>query len=423
VRDVPAAEAGPRRFSALHNRNFALLWSGQIVSNSGSWMQIVAQGWLVYQITNSPFALGAVSMARAVPMIVLPFFGGTVADRVARLRLLKVTQTLSFLVALPLGFLVAFGVVQVWEVALIGFLSGAVNAFDQPTRQALLPDLVQRADLTNAIALNSASWQGSAMIGPAAAGLAIATLGLATAFFINAFSYLAVVAALFMMRGVPERVERSRRTGLAEDVLGGLRYVGTTRFVLTLILLTVVANVFGRSYQQFLPVFARDALGQGGGGLGLMTSATGVGTMVAAVAVAAMGDVGRKGMIMVVSMTAFAGCLLLFTMTHSFPIAVLLLFGVGVTNFTLSTMTITMLQLFVPGEVRGRVLSLVTIAAQGLSPLGALFIGSAAEWIGTPESVAWGAVIVAASAAVAGFGVPSVRRFAGVPPELATAAG
>src|SRR5579884_515508 len=196
--DGAASPPASRRFSALRSRNFTLLWTGLIISNSGSWMQIVAVGWLVYELTNSPFYLGLVGFARAIPMMVLPPMGGVVADRVPRLKLLKVTQTLSFCLSLTLGLLVSFDVIRIWHILLLTFFAGTVNAFDQPTRQALLPDLVPREDLTNAIALNSSAWQGSALFGPTLAGAMVAWVGIAGAFYADAISFLAVVLALFM---------------------------------------------------------------------------------------------------------------------------------------------------------------------------------------------------------------------------------
>ncbi|MGH2604871.1 MAG: MFS transporter, partial [Dehalococcoidia bacterium] len=232
------AEARPRRFSALRNRNFALLWTGSVISNSGSWMQLVAQGLLVYDLTNSPVALGGVGVARAVPMMFLPPMGGVIADRVPRLKLLKVTQNVSLFLALLFAVLVSAGVVQVWQIVLVSFLSGAVNAFDQPTRQALLPELVRPADMTNAVALNSAAWQGAALFGPTLAGVTVALFGLAAAFYANAASFLAVVIALYLMRGVPERSAGGRRRGLFDDLVEGLRYVRATRLIAPLLLLS-----------------------------------------------------------------------------------------------------------------------------------------------------------------------------------------
>src|SRR4051794_11173796 len=195
------------KLSVLRNRNFTLLWVGSIISNSGSWMTLVGNGWLVYNLTHSSFDLGLVGMARAIPMVIFPPMGGVIADRFPRLKLLKVTQTISCLLSLVLALLVVFNVIAVWHVVAFAFIGGFVNAFDQPTRQAMLPDLVRREDLTKAIALNSSVWQGSALFGPALAGVTIAAIGLSGAFFIDALSYLAVVFALFAMRGVAEYSE------------------------------------------------------------------------------------------------------------------------------------------------------------------------------------------------------------------------
>jgi MFS family permease len=411
VEEVQApATSAPRRFSALHNRNFALLWFGLIISNSGSWMQIVAQGWLVYDLTGSPLALGVTGFARAVPMIVLPPMGGVIADRVPRLKLLKVTQTASFLIALVLAVLVSTGLVEVWHIAALGLLSGAVNAFDQPTRQALLPDLVRREDMTSAIALNSAAWQGSALFGPTLAGATVSLTSIAGAFYVNAFSFLAVVVALFLMRGVPERSPGARNRGMFDDLADGLRYVGATRLVSTLLLLSAVTSIFGRSYQQLLPVFAKDVLHVGTSGLGLMMSAPGAGTLAGAVALGALGDVPRKGVVLFVGMLAFSVTLALFTLSRSFPMSLLLLFLGGITTITFSTMLTTMVQLVAPGYMRGRVMALITVTMQGFAPLGAMLTGAIATGTGTPAAVALSALIVAGAAAACS-AAPVVRRF------------
>jgi MFS family permease len=238
----------------FRNRNFTLLWAGVITSNVGSWMQIVAQGWLVYEISGSPLLLGAVAMARAVPMIVLPPVGGVAADRLERLKLLKITQAAAFVIALSQGLIVSLDVVEVWHLVALGLMAGAVNAFDQPTRQALLPELVRREHLSKAIALNSSAWQGSALFGPALAGVVVALAGVAGAFYVNAFSFLAVLAALFLMRGVRERSsDRSNRT-VGGDLLARLSYVKATSLITVLLSMAAVTSIFGRSYQLLLPI-------------------------------------------------------------------------------------------------------------------------------------------------------------------------
>lgn len=399
------------RFGALRSRNFSLLWFGLIISNSGSWMQLIAQGWLVYDLSRSPFMLGVVGVSRALPMILLPPIGGAIADRVPRIKLLKVTQWTNLALALPLPFLVFAGRAEVWHVIVLGVLSGMVNAFDQPTRQALVPDLVQKEQMTSAIALNSAAWQGSSLIGPAIAGVIIAALGLGTAFLLNALSFLAVIGALYLMRGVPERSSNTQRRGLFADVVGGLHYASTTRFVATLLLLSAVASIFGRSYQQLLPAFARDVLHQDSTGLGLMTSMPGAGTMIAAVILSSMGDIRRKGTLLLVAMGLFSAAVVSFAISRSLNLTFVLLFFAGVTNFLFMTMTQTMLQLYVPGEMRGRVMALVSVSAQGFAPFGALIVGGLAEVIGTQRAVAGSAVVVGIAALYALLTAPAIRAF------------
>ncbi|MER3419363.1 MAG: MFS transporter [Chloroflexota bacterium] len=406
------AGTAPRRFSALRNRNFALLWFGLLISNSGSWMQLVAQGILVYDLTRSAAVLGLVSFARAVPMMVVTPMGGVVADRVPRLRLLKVTQVTALCLALILAVLTSAGVVTVWQIALLSLLAGAVNAVDQPTRQALLPDLVRREDLTNAIALNSAAWQGAAMFGPALAGLTTGWIGIAGAFYANAASFLAVVVALFLMRDVPERSAAvHEQRGLFNDLLRGLRYVRATRLVWTLLMLSAVASVFGRSYVQLLPAFAGAVLHVGPRELGLMMSAPGAGTLAGATALGALGDVQRKGQVLIVGMLLFCATLILVTMSRALPLVLVLLFLTGVTSIVFSTMLSSMLQLTVPGHMRGRVMSLLTVTFQGFGPVGALLIGIVADILGTPRAIALAAVVLAVAAACAVATIPEMRRF------------
>ena len=404
------------RLGVLRNRNFTMLWAGVIVSNAGSWMQIVAQGYLVYQLSGSPFLLGLVGMARAVPMIVLPPFGGMVADRVERLKLLKFTQMASFLIALSQGVIVSLGIVTVWQLAVIGVLAGAVNAFDQPSRQALLPDLVPRQQLAKAIALNSSAWQGSALFGPTLAGITIAAVGVAGAFYANAFSFLAVVVALYFIRGVEEHTGRGRRQTTAGDLLAGLKYARASSLIGVLLLMATITSIFGRSFQQLLPVFAVDVFSRGGFGLGLLFAAPGAGTIVGAIALAVLRDTRAKGPAFLAGAFLFSATIVLFALNRSFPIALVLLFGSGLASIVFSSLMTTMIQLEAPDELRGRIMSLVTVTMQGFTPIGALITGALADSIGTPEAVAGCAVIVGIAAIVTLVASPAVRDY-GVRPE------
>ncbi len=409
---VPDAPAPPGRLDAFRHRNFAIFWFASIVSNSGTWMQVVAQGWLVYTLTNSTLYLGLVGFAKAVPVLLLPPLGGVVADRVPRLKLLKLTQSTSLVLAAILGVLVSLHMVQAWEIVVLSFLGGAVNAFDFPTQQALVPDLLSREDLASGIALNSVTWQGAALFGPALAGITVASLGLAGAFYANAASYLAVVVALFLMRGIPERASNRKPRGVLSDMTEGLRYAGATRLIATILLLAVTANLFGRSYQQMLPVFARDILHAGPSGLGFLTSAPGLGALIGATFIAGTArDLERKGRVMLAGLLAFSLALVLLAASRSFALSLLALFLSGLAFMLFSTMMTTIMQLTAPGEMRGRLMSLQMIAMQGFGPIGGLLLGAAAAITGTPRAVGGGAVLTVAITAAVAAVAPELRDY------------
>lgn len=405
------AAATSDRFSVFRNRNFTLLWLGLLVSHSGAWMQMVAQGLLVYELSGSPFILGLVGMARAIPMILIAPIGGVIADRVPRLKLLKVTQSVGFGLALLLAVLVSTGLVEVWQIFLISLLSAAVNAFDQPTRQALIPDLVRREDLSRAIALNSSSWQGSALFGPTLAGITVAAIGLSGAFYANAFGILAVVAAVYLMRGVPEYSAAGQRRTIAGDLVGGLSYVRASSLIFALLAMASITSIFGRSYQQLLPVFAVDIFDQGGIGYGLLLTAPGAAALCGGLALAVMPDSRYKGRAFLVCTVLFSLSLMVFAANRSFLLGLGLLFFSGLVAMVFSTMMTTMLQLTVRGDMRGRVMSLVTVTMQGFAPIGGLLTGAVATRIGTPEAVAASAAVVGLAALAAFALSPSIRNF------------
>ena len=250
---MESTDAPKARFPALQNRNFSLLWSGLIVSNVGTWMQNVGTGWLILQLKNSPLWLGLLGLSFALPMIILPLVGGAIADRVNRMKLLYFTQTMMMLSAFFLAAFTWMGIVNVWYVLVISLISSSLLAFDNPTRQALIPDLVPNKDLLNAMSLNAATYNGAALIGPAIAGALLSPLGVGALFFINGVSYLAVLFALLAMRDV-----RTHNGGINKSIgvsmLAGLTYAWRTRLVFLLLILSALAAVFGRSYQNLLPI-------------------------------------------------------------------------------------------------------------------------------------------------------------------------
>jgi MFS family permease len=388
------------RFAALQYRNFTLLWTGLIVSNVGTWMQNVGQGWLVLQLTNSPLWLGLLGLSFALPMILLPLVGGAVVDRVHRIRLLYITQTGLILNAFALALLTWLGVVNVWHILVTSFIGAALLAFDNPARQALFPDLVPPRDLLSALSLNAATYNGAALLGPGLAGLLLGPLGAGTLFFLNGVTYLAVLVALTAMRDVRTHSGGSPHASLGEAMLTGLSYAWRTRRVLALLVLSALTAIFGRSYQNLLPIFARDIWHGGPEGYGLLLSAAGGGALVGAFGLAAIRYVRRQGAVMIASGWLFSASVIVLALSQSLVLGVVLQFIGGVTSTILGTIVATFIQVATPNELRGRVMSLYAITLIGLPALGALGSGASAELLGgingAPHAVLIGGVVVGA---------------------------
>jgi len=390
-------EASNTRFAALGYKNFRLIWWGLIVSNMGTWMQNVANGWLVLQLTNSPLWLGILGFSFAIPMILIPPFAGAVVDRVHRVKLLFFTQSMQLLNALVLALLTWSGNVQVWHILLNSFIGALLLAFDNPSRQALIPDLVEPRDLLNALSLNSATYTGAALVGPALAGILLEPLGAGTLFFLNSISFLAVIFALTAMRDV--RTHSGGQHGsLTDTFTKGLKYAWGNRLILALLALSAVSAIFGRSYQSLLPAFSRDIWQTGPQGYGYLLAAAGGGALVGAFGLASFKRVPHQGAVLLLSGVLFSIALILFSMSPSFILGLILLFIAGVTSTVFSTIIATFIQLSVPNEMRGRVMSLYTVTLIGLPSLGALGIGAFAEWLGgvqgAPHAVLIGAIIL-----------------------------
>ncbi|HEY3311862.1 MAG TPA: MFS transporter [Anaerolineales bacterium] len=386
------------RFASLRHRNFKLLWAGLIVSNTGTWMQNVAQGWLVLQLTNSPIWLGLLGLSFALPMIVLPLVGGAVVDRIDRIKLLFVTQTGAMLTALILAILTWTGSIQIPYILIAALVSSALLAFDNPARQALVPDLVPKSDLLNAISLNSATYTGAALVGPAIAGALLTPLGPGTLFFLNAVSYLSVIIALATMRNVQTHGTGPREATLGRSMLAGLSYAIKNRFILALLGLSALAAIFGRSYQNLLPIFARDIWNGGPAGYGILLSASGAGALVGAFGLASIRKVQHQGAILITSGLIFSLTVILFALSASFWLGVVLVFAGGITATVFSTIISTFIQVEVSNDLRGRVMSLYSITLIGLPSLGAMATGTVAELLGgltgAPRAVLIGGLVV-----------------------------
>jgi MFS family permease len=409
----------PPTFTALRHRNYRLFFAGQLVSLIGTWMQSVAQGWLVYQLTGSALALGLVSAAGQAPVLLLSLPAGALADRVAKRRLLVVTQSALGLCALLLGALVAAHLVQPWHVAVVAALSGIANAFDMPTRQSFVVEMVGEEDLLNAIALNSAVFHGARIIGPTIAGLLVATVGLAACFLANGVSFLAVIGALAAMR-LPPPARPTADGSVWRDLVAGLRYVVRTPLVGAILLLVATFGVFGFPYAVLLPVYARDILGVGPQGLGLLYSASGAGALAGSLALATFSRTRRRALLLLVGFGAFAVAISGFAWSQRFGLSFACLVVAGGAVITFMSSGNTLLQTTVPDAMRGRVMGMYSFVFMGLAPFGALQAGAVAHAFGAPVALFAGAVVCVVVAALVGALVPALRR---PQDEAATSAG
>jgi MFS family permease len=395
---------------ALTHRNFRFFLLGQGVSLIGTWMQSVAQGWLVLTLTNSPFFVGLASGLGSLGVLAFTLYAGVVADRRDKRRLVVLTQSLSMVLAFALAALVWTHVVTVWHVLALATMLGIVNAFDIPTRQAFMVELVGKEDLMSAIALNSSMFNAARIVGPAIAGALIGVVGVATCFALNGVSYVAVIAGLVAMR-LP-RFEPRPATG---SVWLGLRevvaFLRSDRRVETLVVLTAVLSVFGFPFLVMMPVFARDVLHVGAAGYGALTAAVGGGGMLGALVIAVNSHrIVRRGRLMAFGGTAFGLLVLSFAWSRSFVLSLVLLALAGCAMIVNNALTNTMLQTSVPDHLRGRVMGFYSFVFVGLAPLGAFQAGALAERYGAPWAVGAGGLICALAVAGAAWRVGELRR-------------
>ncbi len=391
------AAATPRpAFGALRHRNFRLFLVGQFVSLSGTWMQTVAQGWLVLQLTQSAFQVGLVTTINTLPVLLFTLYGGVVADRVNKRRFLLILQSLMLLEALALALLTATGHVTVGWVMALAAVQGLLAAFEIPARQSFLVEMTGREDLMTAIALNSSTFNVTRVIGPAIAGIVIAAIGIAACFFVNAASYLAVLWMLAIMR--PPFAGASGTPPGKSSFRDGWRYIMDTPEPRLLTMLTIAFSVFGFSFAPMLPVYASQVLGTGATGYGALMSGVGVGAAVAAIFVAAMGHrVQQEGRVFVFA-ALFGAVLIGASLAGGFGVALGLLMFAGCAWALTSILTNTLLQTKAPDELRGRVMGFYSFMVVGMAPLGALQAGWVSEHFGVRVSLALGGGVCVAAA-------------------------
>ncbi len=398
-----------RTFAALHHRNYRLWFAGQLVSLLGTWMQSTAQGYLVYELTRSSAFLGYVSFAAGIPSWLFTLYGGVVADRMSRRNLLVITQTAMMVLAIILATLTFAQVIQPWHILVLAFLLGIANAFDAPARQSFVLELVSRQDLTNAIALNSTMFNLATAFGPAIGGLIYAALGPGWCFIINAISFLAVIAALLMMSLETAPAPRQANSAWA-DLQAGLKYVITHAVARPVILNLAVISLFGVSFVALIPAWAVKVLGGDATTNGFLQSARGIGAMSGALMIAAMGGFIPRGKLVTLGGWVMPLLLLIFAAVRWLPLSLLTLVGVGWGFMVFANSSNALLQTQVPDQLRGRVMSIFTLAFFGLMPIGSLLAGALATRIGEPLTVVAGALLVLVFQALVWLRFPQVRQ-------------
>ena len=387
-------------FRSLSHRNYRLFFTGAFISNSGTWMQAVAQGWLVLQITDSPFWLGVDGFMATSPGFFLTLAGGVFADLVDRRRLLLYTQVVAGFAALALALLVWTNVVTLSMILGFSFVTGCCMAIAGPSYQAITFDLVGREDLANAVALNSSQFQLSRVVGPVLAGVGFRLFDLAGCFFVNGLSFAAVVIALRRVRLDPSRKTIAAHSvkdqrALWQNLIAGFRYVRNRPRVSSLLMISAVSSLFGAPYLTLIPIFARDIFHLGTTGLAWMMGVAGAGAFVGALLLAYLGDFKRKGWSVIGGAFAFGVCLIAFARSTNLIASMISLFGVGFAIVTSVAVTNTLLQKLVTDEMRGRVMSMFILSFIGTMPIGNLLGGAVSERFGAPVALtAGGAAIV-----------------------------
>jgi MFS family permease len=397
---VPDVEPSKFRMAlrALRHRNYRLFFIGQLISLIGTWMQMVAQSWLVYRLTGSSLLLGTVGFASQIPVFLLAFIGGAVADRFNRHRMVIATQTAAMILAFILSVLTLTHTVRVWHIIVLAALLGIVNAFDMPGRQAFIVLLVEKEDLMNAIALNSSIFNGARVLGPAIAGILIAGIGEGWCFFANGVSYIAVIVGLLLMKLASCPAPRSS-SGLS-TLLEGFDYVRRMRPIRALLLLLALISLVGMPYSVLMPVFADKILDVGARGLGILMGATGIGALIGALSLAVRS--GTKGLGKLVGYTSagFGASLILFSASRTFWLSALFLVPVGFSFMVQMAATNTLIQTMIPDRLRGRVMAVHIMMFMGMAPFGSFFAGAIAEKLGAPLAVSIGAIFCLIGAGV-----------------------
>jgi MFS family permease len=389
----------PATLRALQYRNFQLFFAGQLISLCGTWMQNLAQAWLVYRITGSLVLLGGIGFTGQIPLFLLSPIAGIVADRYSRQRVVIATQSASMVLAFILAALTLTNKVHVWHIFVLSALLGIVNAFDIPARQSFIVEMVGKADLMNAIALNSSMFNASRVVGPAIAGILVAAIGEGWCFFLNGASYIAVIAGLMMMRVAP--FEPPAHPGSpVKNIIEGFRFVLQNPPVHYLLALVGVISLAGTPFTVLMPVFADRILHGGPQAMGWLMGSTGIGALAAALILASRRHLSGLGRWAAMAATSFSVWLVAFSFSHTFWISTIILLPVGFSMMIHMGATNTLIQSMVPDRLRGRVMSIYSMTLMGMAPFGSLAVGFVAHRVGAPNAIAMGGVICLVAALV-----------------------
>ncbi|MFH1281263.1 MAG: MFS transporter [Candidatus Omnitrophota bacterium] len=395
-------------FSSLKVKYFRVYWLGMFVSLVGTWIQTVAQSWLVFQLTNSAFLLGVVGFLSSIPIFVLSLFGGVLADRVNKRNILIFTQAAFMLSAFLLAVLTQFKFITPLQIMFIALSNGVIMAFDAPARQSIVVELVGKKHLFNAIALNSVAFNSSRIIGPAIAGVLISTIGMSGCFYLNGISFLAVIIALFYIK-FDKSTARNKNSAL-RDIKEGLVFVSGNRLILALMSVVGAMSLFGISYIMLMPVFASHVLGVGVKGLGVLMSSAGLGALAGALGLARFGDFKFKGRFLIWSVFLFSISLVAFSLSKDYFLSILALIFVGACSVIPIALVNTLLQINVPDEFRGRVMSLFMITFAGVVPFGNLISGTLAQSWGVSAALFFCGLVCLILFTLINFLFPGLKR-------------
>ncbi len=395
-------------FAALQYPNYRLWFYGQMVSLMGTWMQSTAQGFLIYELTQSPTYLGYVGFAAGLPSWLFMLYGGLVADRMPRRTLLIITQAAMMFLAFILAGLTFTGLVQPWHIIVLAFLLGVANAFDAPARISFVTELVDRKDLTNAIALNATMFNTATATGPAVGGLVYAAVGPAWCFMINAISFLAVIFALGLMK-IPPIPRGVASTSVLKEIQAGFGYVRSQVVVRTLMIHVLILGLFGLGFVTLMPAWAVEVLGGDATTNGYLQSARGIGALAGALTLASLSGMVSKGKLITWGSLVFPALLIVFALVNVLPLSLILLFGIGFWFVFFINSANATIQSLVPDQLRGRVMSIYTLTFFGSMPIGSLLSGWIAARFGEPNTVMLGAGIALGYALLVLLSVPQVR--------------